>query len=149
MAYEKVYSIQDFTPEVAVGIKLPLVGASGNLFDLSYSTMDQVMSNLNNLLFTYKGERIMQPLFGTRLRDFIFEQNTDTIKEKMSIEISDAIDFWLPYITINNLDIETVIATSSDMEEHGVKITLAFSLNGVQAETPITFVITGTGAFEI
>lgn len=149
MAYEKIYSIQDFTPEVAVGIKLPIVGRNGNLFDLSYSTEEQIISNLKNLLFTNRGERIMQPLFGTRIRESLFEQNTEILKEKIAIEISEAIDFWLPYIGISNLEIETVIAAGSGMEEHGVRINLEILINGRESEIPITFVVTQTGAFEI
>jgi len=149
MAYEKVYSIQDFTPEVAVGIKLPIVGSQGELFQLSYSTEEQVISNLKNLLFTVQGERVMQPLFGTRLREAIFEQNTDLLKERIGNEIYEAVEFWLPYVDISKMSIETVIATGADMEEHGVRIELNIRINGQESEIPITFVVTPTGAFEI
>lgn len=149
MGYEKVYSIQEFTPDVAVGVKLPIVGKRGNLFDLSYSTEEQVLSNLKNLLLTTRGERIMQPLFGTNIRNSLFSQNTEELKEKISIEISEAINFWLPYIDIVDLNIQTVVATGPDLEEHGVTISLKVSVNDQISETPLTFLITGTGAFEI
>lgn len=149
MAYEKVYSLQDFTPEVAIGIKLPIVGKRGNLFDLSYSTEEQVLSNLKNLLLTTRGERIMQPFFGTNIRKVLFNQNTEDLKEQIAIEISEAINFWLPYVDIVNLDVQTVVATGPDLEEHGVTISLKVSINDQISETPLTFLVTGTGAFEI
>ncbi len=149
MGYEKVYSIQEFTPDVAVGVKLPIVGKRGNLFDLSYSTEEQVLSNLKNLLLTTRGERIMQPLFGTNIKNSLFSQNTEELKEIISIEISEAINFWLPYINIVDLNIQTVVATGPDLEEHGVTISLKVSINDQVSETPLTFLITGTGAFEI
>jgi phage baseplate assembly protein W len=149
MAYVKVYSLQDFTPNVAVGIKLPLVGVRGNLFDQSYSTEEQVLSNVKNLILTEQGERILQPRFGTRLRRAVFSQNTETLKEEISTSISDAIAFWLPYVNIVNLTIDTVIATGANISEHGVKISLQVSINGQVSETPLTFLITRTASLEI
>ena len=149
MAYERIYTLQDFTPNVAVGVKLPFVGTRGNLFDLSYSTEEQVLSNLKNLILTEQGERILQPRFGTTLRKALFNQNTDALKEQLATSISDAIAFWLPYVNIVDLNIETVIATGPDLEEHGVKITLRVSINGQTAETPLTFLVTRTASLEI
>jgi len=149
MGYEKIYTLQEFTPDVAIGVKLPIVGKNGNLFDLSYSTEEQVLSNLKNLLLTNRGERIMQPFFGTDIRKSLFNQNTEELKEQIAIEISEAISFWLPYINIVDLNIQTVVATGPDLEEHGVTISLKVSINGQISETPITFLVTGTGAFEI
>ena len=50
MAYEKRFMPIDLQPDVAVGVKLPLVSKSGQLFDLSYSTEEQAISNIKNLL---------------------------------------------------------------------------------------------------
>lgn len=149
MAYEKRFMPIDLQPDVAVGVKLPLVSKSGQLFDLSYSTEEQAISNIKNLLFTSKGERIMQPQFGTKLPETLFEPNDDVLKERISMEISDAIDFWLPYISITKLNIETVIAVGESKEEHGVTISLQVAINGQESEIPITFLVTADGAQEI
>ena len=69
MSIVRKYNPIDLLPDVAVGIKLPFTGKNGNLFDLSYSTRDQALSNLKNLLLTRRGERIMEPLFGTTIQD--------------------------------------------------------------------------------
>jgi hypothetical protein len=49
MSYEKRYNTIDLFPDVAVGIKIPMLRSDGVLFDLSYSTEEQVISNLKNL----------------------------------------------------------------------------------------------------
>jgi phage baseplate assembly protein W len=145
MSYELRYNPIDLLPDVAVGIKLPLVGKSGILFDLSYSTEEQAISNLKNLLLTRQGERIMQPLFGTRIQDSLFEANDETLAESIKFSITDAIDFWLPYITINELNVQTVIAVGSNKEEHGVTVSLNVSVNDQQSGTQLTFLITPSG----
>ena len=81
MAYEQIISINN--PDVAVGITLPFTQTNGRLFNLSYSTEEQALSNLKNLILTRQGERIMQPLFGTNLQDSLFEQNDDLLKSSI------------------------------------------------------------------
>ena len=148
MAYEQNISI--INPNVAVGIKLPFLDKTGRLFDLSYSTEEQAISNLKNLILTRQGERIMQPLFGTNLQDSLFEPDDDILKSSIISSIQDAVSFWLPYISINDLNVETVIAMgNSKKEEHGVTISLKVSVNGIQSETPLTFLITSSTIEEL
>ena len=144
MSYEKKYHPIDLLPDVAVGIKLPIVGVDGRLFDLSYSTEDQAISNLKNLILTRQGERLMQPLFGTKLQDSLFEQNDDILKASIKSSIEQAVEFWLPYISINSLEVNPVIAVGSSREEHGVQISLQVSVNDQESNIPITFLATAT-----
>jgi phage baseplate assembly protein W len=148
MSIEKRYNPIDLLPDVAVGIKLPFIGRSGNLFELSYSTEEQAISNLKNLILTRPGERILQPLFGTELQNALFEQNDDILKERIQISISEAVEFWLPYIGINELIIQTVVAVDGTREEHGITISMKVSVNDIPAETPITFLVTTSGVAE-
>ena len=142
MSYEKRYNTIDLLPDVAVGIKIPMLRGDGVLFDLSYSTEEQVISNLKNLVLTRKGERVMQPEFGTTLQDSLFEQNTDLLVTSIRNSIQDAVKFWLPYVSLDTITVEPVIAVLGNQEEHGVTISLVVSLNGQKSETPITFLVT-------
>jgi len=149
MSYEKRYMPIDLQPDVAVGVKLPFVSKTGKLFDLSYSTEEQALSNLKNLIFTRRGERIMQPLFGTTLQDSLFEQNDELLKTRIEDSLFEAIDFWLPYIEVTKLTVTPVVAVGPDNEEHGVTISLSVSINGQTSGTPITFLVTQTGIEEV
>jgi len=145
MSIEQRYFPIDLQPDVAVGIKIPWTRLDGVLFNQSYSTIDQLLSNVKNLILTRQGERVMQPLFGTNLQDSLFEQNTEDLRNSIRNSISRAIEFWLPYVSIDRLDVEPVIAILGTDEEHGVKVVLYISLNGQQAEQPITFLVTPSG----
>lgn len=144
MAVIKKYNPIDLLPDVAIGVKIPLVGKSGILFDQSYSTEDQVLSNLKSLILTRKGERVMQPTLGAEIQDSLFEQNTDTLKRRIETSIVKAIDFWLPYIDIIKLDVNAVVAVGPGTEEHGVTISIVVSLNGSESEKTVTFLATPT-----
>ena len=87
-------NIKDIKP---IGVTLPFNNPNG-VFNVSYTNVDQVLSNLKNLLLTQKGERIMQPEFGTDLQYYLFEQITDelTFKEQLLGEIRSALGMWMP-----------------------------------------------------
>ena len=148
MSIEQRYNPIDLLPDVAVGIKLPFIGKTGNLFELSYSTEEQAISNLKNLVLTRPGERILQPLFGTELQNALFEQNDDILKERIQNSITEAVEFWLPYIGINELNIQTVVAVDGTKEEHGITISMKVSVNDIPSEVPITFLVTTSGVAE-
>jgi phage baseplate assembly protein W len=148
MSIEQRYNPIDLLPDVAVGIKLPFIGKTGNLFELSYSTEEQAISNLKNLVLTRPGERILQPLFGTELQNALFEQNDDILKERIQNSITEAVEFWLPYIGINELIIQTVVAVDGTKEEHGITISMKVSINDIPSEVPITFLVTTSGVSE-
>ena len=135
---EKTYNPLDFEPDVAVGVMLPFNGnapgrkynqhyASGSLagasvFALSYSTEEQAISNLKNLLLTRKGERFMQPDFGTIILDSIFEPSTVDLETRLQDGLNEDIEFWLPYININDI----VITRNPD--QYQINIAFHFSV---------------------
>ncbi len=103
---EYFYNPIDFKKDVAVGIKLPF-GKPNGLFTQSYTTEEQAVSNLKNLLLTRKGERPFQPLFGSDVYSQLFENIDINLEDRISETLSEDIKFWLPYIVIDNIDIET------------------------------------------
>lgn len=115
------YNPLDLEPDIAIGVKLPFNSSpggrtvsqnqlSGSLsgggpFTLSYTTEEQSISNLKNLLLTRKGERLMHPTFGTKIYDSLFEPNTENLRDVLSNQLLEDINFWLPYIIVDDLDV--------------------------------------------
>ena len=114
----------DLNPDVRIGLKLPFNKGRSGLFQQSQTTLEQAGSNIKNLLLTAKGERVMQPEFGSRLRELLFEQYTEELDERITEEIQKAISFWLPYITISKVDI-----IQDETNLNRTKVDLDFSLN--------------------
>jgi phage baseplate assembly protein W len=75
------------------------------VFKSTYTTKDQIKSNLVNLLLTDIGERVMNPAFGTNLRRFIFEGITTTNTELLKENIVNSVSIYIPEITIQNITI--------------------------------------------
>ena len=97
------YNPIDLKPNKAVGIVLPIGGRP--IFKLSYTTEQQAISNLKTLLLTQEGERPFQPLFGTNIYSLLFENITDDLEESLQNSLSEDISFWLPYILLDNINV--------------------------------------------
>jgi phage baseplate assembly protein W len=93
----------DLQKNIVIGVSLPF-NAPG-VFSKTYSTKDQIKSNLVNLLLTDKGERIMNPEFGADIRRSLFENiNVDNI-ELLQFKIIDAISIFIPEIELGNVEV--------------------------------------------
>jgi phage baseplate assembly protein W len=160
----KSYEVDNF-PDKAVGVLLPFNGNADTVdikkgnnyfyknrtkkdvkpFKLSYSTEEQSISNLVNLLLTRKGERLMQPNFGSLIPEFLFEPNSKRNRDKLKISVEDDINFWLPYIVINNLRVlsEANPAFPNSNAEHNVIIQIEFQVTELGANRTVTIFLDG------
>lgn len=62
-------------------------------------------SNVKQILLTRKGERIMQPEFGTALDQFIFEMNDDVLLPLVQNEVTQAIKTWEPRVEVSSVSL--------------------------------------------
>jgi len=114
----------DLNPDIKIGLELPFARSSRGLFGQTATTLEQAGHNIKNLLLTSKGERVMQPDFGSDLRSLLFEQAGDNINNDIKEAISDAMSNWLPYINISNVN---VIENETNLNQ--MKVSIDFSLN--------------------
>ena len=85
------------------GLGISYVSNAGQLFRPIYVDIDQALENLKNLLLTRFGERVLQPTFGCRLFEILFQPNIFELKDEIKDIIIQPVNFWLPYITIDEV----------------------------------------------
>ena len=56
-------------------------------------------------MLTIPGERVSQPEFGSSLHHVLFEQMDSDLKTSIEDAINEAVEMWLPYVTITNVDV--------------------------------------------
>jgi phage baseplate assembly protein W len=123
--------------DYAIGISLPLqVGGTG--FIQTYNTTEQIKSNIKNLLLTQKGERILQPEFGSGLHEILFDFNDDDIEGKIENAINEAFELWLPYIVVDSIDIEQ---TDELKDKNRVNVSITFAVAGNPQLNEVTFTV--------
>lgn len=111
----------DLQKNIAVGVSLPFDGPG--VFNKTYSTKDQIKSNVINLLLTNRGERIMNPNFGADIKDLLFEGMTDNLKSIIQDRVNTSFTTYIPQASINNVD----IVFSEDTNT--INITVNYTLN--------------------
>jgi phage baseplate assembly protein W len=112
---------RDLDKNVSIGISLPF-NASG-VFPKTYSTKEQIKSNLINLLLTYKGERIENPEFGADLPRLLFEPISNDTFSKIQNQILTNVGIYIPEITILNIEI------NPDADKNTILIRTDYKLN--------------------
>jgi phage baseplate assembly protein W len=88
---------------VAVGVSIPF--NNGSAFNLTYTNISQLKSNIVNFLLTNNNERPLNPTFGAGLEYFIMEaisqDNIDSLKESIAASLRSA----FPGVNITNVSV--------------------------------------------
>ena len=138
---EKKYHPLDLQKNVGVGIPLPIGGTP--IFDTTFTTEEQAISNLKNLLLTRKGERPFQPLFGTDVPSFLFENITKNLLDNLKAGLQKDIEFWLPYINIKEIIVDDL------SNENRINISFSFSVGESGANQIIIVNVDEQGSLSI
>jgi phage baseplate assembly protein W len=143
-------SINQYTKPI--GVTIPFNNPNG-VFYQSYTNRVQVFSNVKNLLLTAKGERYMQPDFGTELKFILFENITseDSFADRIRGEIISAISTWLPYLSVTNLEVNLNMTEDGRVNDpsHAIGIKLELQIVGTNIYLPIQIFISDTGNLTI
>jgi phage baseplate assembly protein W len=136
MAYQLQKKFIIDTQDKSVGVSLPFTKGNNGFFAVTYTTKEQIKSDLKNLILTNRGERVMQPEFGCNLRQAIFEQIDEGFIQN---EIETSIQRWLPFVIVNNIVVDSD-ANSKDNNRISVKLdyTLSFAGNNSRDSLNIT-----------
>lgn len=113
------------------GITLPITHGPQGYFNQSYSVLEQVKSNINLLLRTKKGERRMNPEFGSGLWGVLFQNYTDETTSLVESTIRKDIQRWMSYVSIQDIQIETNDAEYRDQYKIGIKIVFTVPSIGI------------------
>ena len=129
---KRIYPI-DLQPRKAIGVSLPFSGKA--VFNSTYQTKDAVKANLINYLLTGQGERYMNPLFGTPIRNLLFENvDSDTIKEVGDI-INKGLQEYFPQVLVTDFKV------TGDPDRNSVFLTLKYAIRStnISDEVVINF----------
>lgn len=119
----------DLQPRKAVGVALPFSGKA--VFNQTYQTKDAIKNNLINYLLTGEGERYMNPVFGTPLRNLLFENQTQDNISSIRDTIYRAISEYFPRVNISQLDLIGAPDTNT------VTLSMRFSVRETNIEEEI------------
>jgi phage baseplate assembly protein W len=122
---------KDLNPDVYIGLQLPLTYDDDGFFTQTKTTLKQAGYNITNLLKTIPGERLGQPLYGSRLHHLLFEPMTEDLSERIQSEIQKALETWLPYITVNDIKI-AFLGPNANQVDVSIQFGLSFDPSAME-----------------
>ena len=126
MAYQLQKKFIIDTQDKSVGVSLPFTKGNNGFFAVTYTTKEQIKSDLKNLILTNRGERLGIPDFGCDLRKVIFEQDGEDTYAYIQNEIQNSISIWLPFITINGINI---VSNNESKDNNRIDVHLNYTLS--------------------
>lgn len=114
------FNPQDVGQPRGIGINI-LFNNGKSVFNQTFTTKEQVKSNLINYILTDKGERFFDPTFGGNLRASLFEP--DTSFDNVTARLENEIYAYVPNIIIRNIGIKKY------SDENIVNLVLDYSIN--------------------
>ena len=100
---------------VTYGIDFPFRDSrKGDFLAMTETPEREVRANLIHLILTRKGSRYYLPDFGTRLYEFIFDQNDSVSFNLIEDEIRESVKKYIPNLDINSIE---VVSAEDDPDE--------------------------------
>jgi phage baseplate assembly protein W len=144
MGYQIVSADQIVTGTTGLGISYTSDGTK--IFTATRTDLQIARENLINLLLTKKGEIIMEPTLGSDLLYVLFEPNVDNLKDVVVELITEPVEYWLPYIILDNIEVETS-ETNPDLT-NSIRVSITFSVNEAETDS-ISLLATDTGTLTV
>ena len=117
----------DVGQRVAIGVSIPF--NQPQVFTQTYTTSDQIKSNIINFILTSKGERVLNPKFWYQHKATIIETLSPTTTDSISNLLKEELKLNFPSILIN----EILVIPQYDI--NSISITINYSILGGNPNT--------------
>lgn len=110
----------DIRTSVGVGVNLPFSGNA--VFNTTYTTKEATKANLVNYFLTNKGERYLNPLFGSDIRLLLFENVSEDSIIELKARITSEIATFFPRVK------KTLFEISGDPDNNTLRVYLRYKI---------------------
>ncbi len=118
-----------------IGSGYPLIHNQQGFFNSVRSEKQFLHSKLLLLLSTAKGQRIMNPSYGTNINSYLFQNLNDNAMRNMKRHLMESIKKWIPELRLKDIQIKKSnqdkirIAIFYQIEEQLVDLTMEYTIN--------------------
>ena len=112
--------------------KLPLtIDKIDGAYSLIRDLKELAKQNFKMLLLTEPGERVMIPQYGVGLKRKLFENLNNSLLVQIENLIREKTNFYLPYITITDINI-SVSDQFSNITEQAIEIKIYYNISSIK-----------------
>jgi len=116
----------DLQPKKAVGVNLPFSGDA--VFNSTYQTKDAIKANLINYFLTNRGERFLNPNFGSNIRRLLFDNINEEKLDEIEALVSEDLQTYFPRVQ------PTLIQVGADPDSNKVVFFLRYAVKDTNIE---------------
>ena len=129
--------------QIPIGIMLPLQRGNVGYFDQSFDSFTAYRMNIINLVRTKPGERRMNPTFGCRLWNFVFEPNDSFLPDKIGKVIREDISQWIPGVSVSSVEVKYFEDDkSTDLRDiYKLYIVVVFVVDAINQEDVVEIIL--------
>lgn len=121
--------------DYAVGLQIP-IKITNTAFAQNFTELEQLKSNIKNLLLTKRGERLMNNDFGAGIETVLFEPITDEFESKVQDIINQAVERYLPNVTVDEINVDM---SNENKDKNLVNISLKFRSSNTGLSDTVSF----------
>lgn len=124
----------DLRDSLGIGVDLPFTGKA--VFNTTYTSKDAVKANLINYFLTNKGERFLNPTFGSDIKLFLFENINQDKVTTLKARITKELKLYFPRVSATEFTI------TSDPDKGTLEVYLRYEILNSNIQDEILINIT-------
>lgn len=119
----------DLRTAVGVGVNLPFSGRA--VFNTTYTTRDAIKANLVNYFLTDKRERVLNPTFGSGIKNLLFDNINEELLLNLRSRILREITLYFPRVEVKDLQI------NSQPDTNQINVYMSYTLKNSNVDDEI------------
>lgn len=125
---------------MSISVTFPFALSTGSVgyLESSESVVDAIRSNVQSMLLTNWGERAMHFDFGCNLREFLFEQQTNSLKVSIANRVQTQLGKWMPFLSLQGIFV-TFSSEDPGIPDPGFRIRLEIVYGNVPVNLIVNF----------
>ena len=101
----------NLSPSKGIGINIPSNGDA--IFKQTFTTKEDVKASILNLFLTEQGEHYLNNNFGSGIRNFLFEQQSEGLDSRLELFITDQMALYFPQVNVEKINLTNNVDDNS------------------------------------
>lgn len=110
--------------DLGTGIRFPAMFSRVTKKTAVIRGIEKVNQSLGDIFSTRKGERVLNPEYGSDFHRLLFEINDEVLSDLLKIYALEAIERWEPRISVEDIKV-----IPSEDDEHAVNLIISYKIS--------------------
>lgn len=119
----------------SIAVRLPLNRSSADGFEMLKNIQDTIKQNFQMLVMTNPGERVMDPVYGVGISQYLFLNFTENVEQKIRTKIRDQVNIYMPALSVLNINFQ------SERDYNSMNVSISYSIPSLGTTDLLEFTI--------